>query len=900
MQNIRTLYARLVKHSLDWSRAVKRANTLAPLLLRAVVLVMGNLSVERVKITYGFARRVVSLHRYLGSRGLALYLKTAFVLLQQSLGGMRGTAPSAIGMNIARTRTGIPRLIDRRDRRRLLAGDVTVIRIWLTMLGLYRALDFRGKLKLSTITAPGVDLSANGVLTLWAKWLPIFVERLAIETGLEAKIPRHAVDGSLRLTPNLIPLIRKSSPNSGGLSSVAALPLDIVAWTFAPLKLQTAMSIYLQAVGGEELVWALKPHIDAVREYKEVITERETECIRGGNPFAANPFTADPQRAHHGPWEPESRVRITRKTIYKCLESWGPVMALGRLGFKHEPGKIRVFAMCDAITQALVDPLHEWIFKRLRAIGTDGTFNQDMPLARLIKRMNDPSKSFVASYDLSAATDRLPLILQQMILEQVGNGRFARAWATLLVERPYKLPREAKSWNLGFDEVRYTVGQPMGALSSWAMLAITHHCIVQLAAFKAGLTRKGGWFQDYGVLGDDIVIANESVASEYLKIMNLIGVEIGLAKSLVSSQGTFEFAKRTYYKGQDVTGISLMEISVGLANLSALMELIRKNLKFERIRVSTAARFAGFGYRNLGSIGTSWAKGNRLGRLLACLHQPGGVWPVSLGEWLTAVGPGGAIKEISKPWTIAQGLWTELINSAVARIVKIEQLLPHLGLYNYSYGENRPFSKEEREMARAGKKFVVRDGMMAVQGYLGKPGKGLMGVLSEHAFNDFFREWVARPYHDGLRRQVKLADEVLRQHDPYHLPEWKALDELWTELFGYKRDASGFPTRVAILSRKNDEITIREGGRTLALWLKLRRILRSKASVLLTLASQTRTWPKATRRWDRGLGQDRVNMGSSYIVDEFNQAKQQWGSVLDAMHQEWTSKAEKPKDSKTK
>lgn len=35
--------------------------------------------------------------------------------------------------------------------------------------------------------------------------------------------------------------------------------------------------------------------------------------------------------------------------------------------------------------------------------------------------------------------------------------------------------------------VRYSVGQPMGALSSWAMLAMVHHAIVQFSAFRAGV-----------------------------------------------------------------------------------------------------------------------------------------------------------------------------------------------------------------------------------------------------------------------------------------------------------------------------------------------------------------------------------------------------------------------------
>jgi len=46
---------------------------------------------------------------------------------------------------------------------------------------------------------------------------------------------------------------------------------------------------------------------------------------------------------------------------------------------------------------------------------------------------------------------------------------------------------ELKSPVYGNHTVSYAVGQPMGALSSWAMLAITHHLIVQVA-YK--LTRK--------------------------------------------------------------------------------------------------------------------------------------------------------------------------------------------------------------------------------------------------------------------------------------------------------------------------------------------------------------------------------------------------------------------------
>jgi len=89
--------------------------------------------------------------------------------------------------------------------------------------------------------------------------------------------------------------------------------------------------------------------------------------------------------------------------------------------------------------------------------------------------------------------------------------------------------------------LKYSVGQPMGALSSWGMLALTHHVIVQVAAERAGIRKL---FLDYALLGDDICIADKDVASQYLLIMSGLGVEINLSKSLQSSTGVVEFAKR--------------------------------------------------------------------------------------------------------------------------------------------------------------------------------------------------------------------------------------------------------------------------------------------------------------------------------------------------------------------
>lgn len=94
----------------------------------------------------------------------------------------------------------------------------------------------------------------------------------------------------------------------------------------------------------------------------------------------------------------------------KDLHLSGP---LGKLSFKEEAaGKLRVFAIVDCFTQWLLYPLHKLIFKVLRNIPMDGTFDQLAPLNRLL----DLKCTELYSLDLTAATDRLPVDLQKEIL----------------------------------------------------------------------------------------------------------------------------------------------------------------------------------------------------------------------------------------------------------------------------------------------------------------------------------------------------------------------------------------------------------------------------------------------------------------------------------------------------
>jgi len=229
-------------------------------------------------------------------------------------------------------------------------------------------------------------------------------------------------------------------------------------------------------------------------------------------------------------------------------------LRMGKLSTVYDQaGKARIVAITNWWIQLALKPLHESIFSALRKWGDiDGTFDQGKPLLRLYKE-RDPRYKF-SCFDLSSATDRLPITLQVDILNALGVR--GDLWSELLnfqwsisgslfklsdkfILNKLKGIKHNILWKEAF--VKYSVGQPMGAYSSWGMLAVTHHVIVQIAAIRAGFSVNT--FRQYCVLGDDIVINNDRVAAHYQELMSTLGVGINPSKSIISYD-VVEFAKR--------------------------------------------------------------------------------------------------------------------------------------------------------------------------------------------------------------------------------------------------------------------------------------------------------------------------------------------------------------------
>lgn len=229
-----------------------------------------------------------------------------------------------------------------------------------------------------------------------------------------------------------------------------------------------------------------------------------------------------------------------------------------KLSLIEDPeAKARVIAIFDFWSQEVLKGVHDLEFKILRNnLSQDRTFTQD-PII-----LNKEEGQSYHSVDLTAATDRFPIEIQENLIEALYNRDFARSWKSILIDHEFYVP-----WNSSF--VKYNAGQPMGAYSSWSTFTICHHLVVAYAAKINGLTK----FKQYILLGDDIVIYNDAVAETYKMLMERLGVNTSPHKTHTSLH-LYEFAKRWYMDGKEITGIQLRGLMDSMNKYHMIYQMI--------------------------------------------------------------------------------------------------------------------------------------------------------------------------------------------------------------------------------------------------------------------------------------------------------------------------------------
>lgn len=579
--------------------SVKRRPLLMQLFVRLTAFCKVQLRRSKVAGLYLMISRILFLYRTMGPKGLTLYLKTVAVMLQQYLGDHKLADPGKVSkVRPSRNNRGLPRLIPVQLRRAIRANHFNTIKWVLTILNLFREIDFVGQPKLSTITNPN-----SGDMAVFADLLaliPAFFKVLSLRP-----ITQELWSRNVKLF-----IIWKAAP--GMLKTVYEGVVDNVSnYSSNPVNLVLQLRALRMSSVWEDFSYVIK--------------------------FTNNRYIL---------------------TLVRLFEESGLIngptkKVIGKLHAKEEAaGKVRLFAIVDAWTQWALYPLHAIIFGILKRIPQDGTFDQTKPLDSLIERVKKGEVRSLYSLDLTAATDRLPVALQvHLVNDLVGDISFGYHWASLLVGRKYKFYQ--MGYNKWHGDYLYAVGQPMGALSSWAMLALTHHFIVQCASWRSKTVPVGTWYSNYALLGDDLVVGDSAVKDEYLAILMSLGMEVNVHKSIISETGRcLEFAKRTIYLGTDVSPIPLKEVASAQELLPALIQFGRK------YALSLPQLLYGFGY--------GW-------RTLSWLSKPLGKLSASVRAIVLAIGMPSTAEEIKIFFQTGAPKFVKYINSERGILIKFLQ-----------------------------------------------------------------------------------------------------------------------------------------------------------------------------------------------------------------------------------
>ncbi|QDW65413.1 putative RNA-dependent RNA polymerase [Rhizoctonia solani mitovirus 21] len=501
---------------------------------------------SRIKLLRLFSGYIYQMYRHHGSTQVVKYLKASQLAIQKAVGGDKVDNLRLLDKDVIRskvTKTGLPVFIPSRDRKLIMAEQLNpaIIRYYLTLFSLYRVISIPGTLKLETIVnppSPGSNYSE-------------------VVRNFSDILSQSRFSSMFRLST----LAKEQSP----LLLEAASSSHKVAWF--GLFSNPAMLDYL-GLGGYA-----RNLLNLMGQYKLRLLFDSCSTLY---PFEGLEFykgASDSPLSHSDIGNPEGRFG-------------------GKLSIKEEAaGKMRVFAMVDVWTQSILKPIEKMLANFLRNLPNDGVYDQHS------SELRARSKALLAGcsygYDLSAATDRLPLSLQSTLLDQLVPELGAN-WALFLTKRDYYMylpdsfakelgatpntfrAQAPNALDIGSTEIgiryneksqpwialRYSTGQPMGALSSFAMLAVTHHMIAQLAyrlAYNVPMSlpfTKDTWYTGYECTGDDIILFDGQVANRYLYIMEALGVPVNTMKSVVATKPVTEYLKCTSAYGLSVGAIS--------------------------------------------------------------------------------------------------------------------------------------------------------------------------------------------------------------------------------------------------------------------------------------------------------------------------------------------------------
>jgi len=488
-----------------------------------------------------FVDHLVVLLKTRGMSHLILRLKIYLFVISTFISGTTLRDTSNLGCRV-KLANGLPKCLPLSTRVKLRQRHIPTIRLWSSIFYMYKAMSGPHKeprFGVISSSVPEREVQYIAEFELWKEFAPKFYAWLVKTCG--AKLFEK-----IDLVPTSFFSAGSAGPNYKW--SVGSLPLDTLYWVSIGWKSGSPLWDLMNAV----------KDVAGINMFKTCAMNLISSFYESEHRMSISKALAE-----GSPIPPESLAKkASAKLVPPHLLKDGqlPTPLGGRLAALPEAaGKVRIIAIVDSWSQTYLTPIHDFLFKILRKVPCDATFDQQGAVSSFAEK----GLKNLYSYDLSQATDTIPWTLYQVLMEPVFGKEITSAWMAVLRDRDWLLPlwSETESGepkrleHQGKSTVRYNRGQPMGARSSWPALALVHHGLVQFAAHKVSKFP----FGDYLVLGDDLVIGDHEVAISYRKSATPLGVRIGLPKSFVSTKGFFNFANQSFLDEINLSPISFKE-----------------------------------------------------------------------------------------------------------------------------------------------------------------------------------------------------------------------------------------------------------------------------------------------------------------------------------------------------
>lgn len=551
---MKTIFCRRASKKIvrSWQGVLEDSSVMRLACIRLVLSLLDGLTKEWCIATYLFWRTCRKKARSSGWLFLALYLKQTRVIIQKIVAG--DEFPTPLSPAVSCTRRGVPRIIPSFHRKRLLEGDPAIVRLYMSMCTLSKVVLLAKPVSKDTFQTIVTPFDIDSVVGMVSDIVP------SIKSLLDRYVPKA-----------------RSIPLNQGLEFVPTWKsVPSAPWYKALLKkckLQAESSLFLCFFSEIAAFQSLMTFVHAKGE------QFSQGCL--WPPYVRYPFDSyNREITHHslswfetriGPLLPSaSDMQIPADTGLLCGACTGD-------------GKRRLFAIGNFINQRLLHPLHTWLMSVLRLIPQDGTFDQTRPLDLL-----HGVRGTVHSVDLKAATDRWPLHLLFALIRSIFGSDFASAAVNSTLGCNVFRNLLVKKLSL----VSFVAGQPLGYLSSWPLFALSHHLVVWYCAEQVYPGRK---FRKYAILGDDVIIVDDSVREQYDRVLARLGVQVSISKTLRSKSGAGEFAKRFRINRMtvDVSPVSLRQ----MLKCDSLMDWYANAAMKFQVRFSTLLRMASFGFK---------------------------------------------------------------------------------------------------------------------------------------------------------------------------------------------------------------------------------------------------------------------------------------------------------------